>query len=167
MYSCSPTLCQILLKNYFGKGVFQTLVRWLFMRNENSFVCLFCRHFETVHFLLIVCFVLFLLMFLCFFMLIYNMIVLGVGPIGVVLSFVPKVLREGTKSGWVQVDPLHKRGEKKAYSHKGRLNLKMGFSKVLKLCTSKWVGLCAWINFAYYTKKKKWCRYHGCHGNGT
>ena len=28
---------------------------------------------------------------------------------------------------------------------KGILNLKMGFSKVLKLCTSKLVGLCAWI----------------------
>ena len=28
---------------------------------------------------------------------------------------------------------------------KGKLNSKMGFSKVLKLCTSKLVALCAWI----------------------
>ena len=47
MYSCSPTLNQISLKNSTGNVVFQILVTWLFSRNENSF---FGRHFETQHF---------------------------------------------------------------------------------------------------------------------
>ena len=45
MYSCSPTLSQISLKNSFGKVVFQILAKIEMMRNENR---LFGRHFETV-----------------------------------------------------------------------------------------------------------------------
>ena len=50
MYLWSPTLSQISLKNFTGKElvVFQILVTWLLLRNENSF---FGRHFETQHFL--------------------------------------------------------------------------------------------------------------------
>ena len=46
MYSCSPTLNQISLKNSFGKVVFQILAKIEMMRNKNR---LFCgHHFETV-----------------------------------------------------------------------------------------------------------------------
>ena len=45
MYSCSPTLSQILLTNSFEKVVFQILVKIEMMRNKNR---LFGRHFETV-----------------------------------------------------------------------------------------------------------------------
>ena len=45
MYSCSPTLSQISLKNSFGKVVFQILVKIEMTRNINR---LFGRHFETV-----------------------------------------------------------------------------------------------------------------------
>ena len=45
MYSCSPTLSQISLKNSFGKVVFQILAKIEMTRNKNR---LFCRHFETV-----------------------------------------------------------------------------------------------------------------------
>ena len=45
MYSCSPTLSQISLKNSFGKVVFQILAKIEMMRNKNL---LFGRHFETV-----------------------------------------------------------------------------------------------------------------------
>ena len=44
MYSWSPNLSQISLKNSFGKGVFQILAE-IETRNENW---LFGRHFETV-----------------------------------------------------------------------------------------------------------------------
>ena len=45
MYSCSPTLSHISLKNSFGKVVFQILVKIEMTRNKNR---LFGRHFETV-----------------------------------------------------------------------------------------------------------------------
>ena len=45
MYSYSPTLSQISLKNSFGKGVFQILAKIEMMRNKNR---LFGRHFKTV-----------------------------------------------------------------------------------------------------------------------
>ena len=45
MYSCSPTLSQISLKNSFGKVVFQILAKIKMMRSKNQ---LFGRHFETV-----------------------------------------------------------------------------------------------------------------------
>ena len=45
MYSCSPTLSQISLKNFFGKVVFQILAKIEMMRNKNR---LFSHHFETV-----------------------------------------------------------------------------------------------------------------------
>ena len=45
MYSCSPTLSQISLKNSFGKVFFQILAKIEMMQNTNR---LFGRHFETV-----------------------------------------------------------------------------------------------------------------------
>ena len=45
MYSWSPYLSQISLKNSFGKVVFQILAEIEMMRNENR---LFGRHFEMV-----------------------------------------------------------------------------------------------------------------------
>ena len=45
MYSWSPNLSQIWLKNAFGKVVFQILTEIEITRNENR---LFGRHFETV-----------------------------------------------------------------------------------------------------------------------
>ena len=45
MYSCSPTLSQISLKNSFGKVVFQILGKIEITQNKNW---LFGRHFETV-----------------------------------------------------------------------------------------------------------------------
>ena len=45
MYSCSPSLSQISLKNSFGKVVFQILAKIEMMRNKSR---LFGRHFETV-----------------------------------------------------------------------------------------------------------------------
>ena len=47
MYSCSPTLSQISLKNSFGKVVFQILdkIEMTWIKNR-----LFRHHFETVHF---------------------------------------------------------------------------------------------------------------------
>ena len=45
MYSCSPTLSQISLKNSFGKVVFQILAKIEMTQNKNR---LFGRHFETV-----------------------------------------------------------------------------------------------------------------------
>ena len=45
MYSCSPTLSQISLKNSFGKVIFPILAKIEMMRNKNR---LFGRHFETV-----------------------------------------------------------------------------------------------------------------------
>ena len=80
MYSCSPTLNQISLKNFIGKVAFQILVTWLFSQNENSF---FGGHFETQHFLMF--------FFFFFFLLIYDFF-LGVYRYGV--SFVPKFLQE-------------------------------------------------------------------------
>ena len=53
MYSCSPTLSQISLKNSFGKVVFQILAKIKMTRNKNR---LFGRHFETVqHFQIFFC----------------------------------------------------------------------------------------------------------------
>ena len=53
MYSCSPTLSQISLKNSFGKVVFQILAKIEMTRNKNR---LFGRHFETVqHFQFFFC----------------------------------------------------------------------------------------------------------------
>ena len=46
MYSWSPNLSQISLKNSFGKVVFQILAEIEMTRNENRF---FGRHFEMVH----------------------------------------------------------------------------------------------------------------------
>ena len=45
MYSCSPTLSQISLKNSFGKVVFKIFAKIEMTRNKNR---LFDRHFETV-----------------------------------------------------------------------------------------------------------------------
>ena len=45
MYSCSPTLSLIALKNSFGKVVFQILANIEMTRNKNW---LFNRHFEKV-----------------------------------------------------------------------------------------------------------------------
>ena len=45
MYSCSPTMSQISLKNSFGKVVFQILAKIEMTQNKNR---LFGRHFETV-----------------------------------------------------------------------------------------------------------------------
>ena len=45
MYSYSPTLSQISLKNSFGKVVFQILAKIKMSRNKNR---LFGRHFEAV-----------------------------------------------------------------------------------------------------------------------
>ena len=45
MYSCSPALSQISLKNSFGKVVFQILAKIEMTRNKNQ---LFGRHFEMV-----------------------------------------------------------------------------------------------------------------------
>ena len=45
MYSWSPNLSQISLKNSFGKVVFHILAEIKMTRNENR---LFVRHFETV-----------------------------------------------------------------------------------------------------------------------
>ena len=50
MYSWSPNLSQISLKNSFGKVVFQILAEIEMTRNENR---LFGHHFETVQILLI------------------------------------------------------------------------------------------------------------------
>ena len=50
MYSWSPYLSQISLKNSFGKGVFQILAEIEMTRIENW---LFGRHFETVQILYI------------------------------------------------------------------------------------------------------------------
>ena len=47
MYSYSPTLSQISLKNSFGKVVFQILAKIEMTRNKNR---LFGRHFETVQY---------------------------------------------------------------------------------------------------------------------
>ena len=44
MYSCSPTLSQISLKNSFGKVVFHILAKIEMTQNKNR---LFGRHFET------------------------------------------------------------------------------------------------------------------------
>ena len=44
MYSCSPTLSQISLKNSFGKWVFQILAKIEMTQNK---IRLFGRHFET------------------------------------------------------------------------------------------------------------------------
>ena len=53
MYSYSPTLSQILLKNSFGKVVFQILAKIEMTRNKDR---LFGRHFETVqHFQILFC----------------------------------------------------------------------------------------------------------------
>ena len=53
MYSFSPTLSRISLKNSFRKVVFQILAKIKMMRNENR---LFGRHFETVkHFQFFFC----------------------------------------------------------------------------------------------------------------
>ena len=46
MYSWSPNLSQISLKNSFGKVIFKILVEIEMSQNENR---LFGRHFETVH----------------------------------------------------------------------------------------------------------------------
>ena len=46
MYSCSPTLSQISLKNSFGKVVFQILAKIEMMRNKNR---LFGCHFKKGH----------------------------------------------------------------------------------------------------------------------
>ena len=46
MYSWSPNLSQISLKNSFGKVVFQILAEIEMSRNENRLIG---RHFETVH----------------------------------------------------------------------------------------------------------------------
>ena len=45
IYSCSPTLSQISLKNSFGKEIFQILAKIETTRNKNW---LFGRHFETM-----------------------------------------------------------------------------------------------------------------------
>ena len=45
MYSCSPTLIQISLKNSFGKVVFQILAKIEMTQNQNR---LFGHHFEAV-----------------------------------------------------------------------------------------------------------------------
>ena len=45
IYSCSPTLNQISLKNSFGRVVFQILTKIEMTGNKNR---LFDRHFETV-----------------------------------------------------------------------------------------------------------------------
>ena len=50
------------------------------------------------------------------------------------------------------------RGQIRRGFFEGRLNLKMWFSKVLKLCTSKLVGICAWIKLRILNEKKC-CRY--------
>ena len=47
MYSYSPTLSQISLKNSFGKVVFQILAKIEMTRNKNR---LLGRHFETVQY---------------------------------------------------------------------------------------------------------------------
>ena len=53
MYSCSPTLSQISLKNSFGKVVFQILAKIEITRNKNR---LYGRYFETVqHFQICFC----------------------------------------------------------------------------------------------------------------
>ena len=44
IYSYSPSLSQISLKNSFGKMVFENLAKIEMMRNKNR---LFLRHFET------------------------------------------------------------------------------------------------------------------------
>ena len=49
MYSYSPSLSQISLKNSFGKVVFQNLAKIEMTRNKNR---LFGRHFETVQHLI-------------------------------------------------------------------------------------------------------------------
>ena len=53
MYSWSPNLSQISLKNSFGKVVFQILAEIEMSWNENR---LFGRHFETSILLVIACF---------------------------------------------------------------------------------------------------------------
>ena len=53
IYSYSPSLSQISLKNSFGKVVFQNLAKIEMTRNKNR---LFDRHFETVqHFISFFC----------------------------------------------------------------------------------------------------------------
>ena len=55
MYSCSPTLSHISLKNSYGKVVFQILATIKMTQNKNR---LFGRHFETVqhfHFFFFFC----------------------------------------------------------------------------------------------------------------
>ena len=64
MYSCSPTLSQISLKNSFGKVVFQILAKIEMMGNKNR---LFGRHFETVQH------VLFFFLFLCRILISYSL----------------------------------------------------------------------------------------------
>ena len=66
MYSWSPNLSQISLKNSFGKVVFQILAEIEMTRNENR---LFGRHFETVQ------------IFYIFFS--WNMVVISVYTYGV------------------------------------------------------------------------------------
>ena len=83
MYSCSPTLSQISLKNSFGKVVFQILAKIKITRNKNQ---LFGRHFETVqHFQF----------FFCKIVIFYSPYVYGT-------NFIAKF---GWKSGFLRLGP--------------------------------------------------------------
>ena len=52
IYSYSPSLSQISLKNFFGKVFFQSLAKIEMMQNKNR---LFGRHFETDQYFNIFC----------------------------------------------------------------------------------------------------------------
>ena len=87
MYSCSPTLSQISLKNSFGKVVFQILAKIEMMPNKNR---LFGRHFETVqhfHF--------FFFFFFCRIVIFYSPYIYGA-------NFIAKF---GWESGFLQLGP--------------------------------------------------------------
>ena len=68
MYSWSPNLSQISLKNSFGKVVFQILAKIEMTRNKNR---LFGRHFETVQ---------------IFYIFSWNMVVISVYTYGVKIT---------------------------------------------------------------------------------
>ena len=87
MYSCSPTLNQISLKNFIGKVFFSNFGHVTSLQNENSF---FGHHFETQHFLM-------------FFLLIYDCF----RCIQIWWEFRTEILtgKYLKMVGWVQVDP--------------------------------------------------------------
>ena len=93
MYSGSPTLSQIPLRNSFGKVVFQILVKIEMTRNKNR---LFGGHFETVQYFH---FYLFIYLFIYFF---FSRIVIFYNPYIYGANF---IARFGWESGFLRLGP--------------------------------------------------------------